>query len=183
MEITKLSEKIRKQELEKFNKKTKISALKQKEKNEKENTWKTIKFTLLIDFKAQPRARFRRFSKFVSAYDPLKNWKILLGKRIKKILNKKSNDFPVLGAVIIECNFYRSIPVNYSLKKKYLCELGVIKPEKIPDGDNYIKALKDALKGIAWKDDGQVTFGSYEKFYSNTPRIDVKITYKLLKED
>lgn len=34
-----------------------------------------------------------------------------------------------------------------------------------PDGDNLIKAVKDALTGVVWEDDAQVFSGAYVKLY------------------
>lgn len=44
-----------------------------------------------------------------------------------------------------------------------------------PDADNYLKGVKDALKGIIWKDDSQVVDAFVRKRYSARPRIEVKI--------
>lgn len=42
---------------------------------------------------------------------------------------------------------------------------GVLNSTK-PDADNYLKAVKDALKGLAWADDGQVTDARVLKVYA-----------------
>jgi Holliday junction resolvase RusA-like endonuclease len=39
--------------------------------------------------------------------------------------------------------------------------------EKKPDLDNLLKALKDALTGLAWRDDSQVCQCYCEKRYAN----------------
>jgi Holliday junction resolvase RusA-like endonuclease len=41
--------------------------------------------------------------------------------------------------------------------------------------DNYLKGVKDALKGVIWKDDSQVVEVFARKRYSARPRIEVKI--------
>ncbi|OMD02745.1 RusA family crossover junction endodeoxyribonuclease, partial [Paenibacillus odorifer] len=52
---------------------------------------------------------------------------------------------------------------------------GDILPVTKPDADNYLKGVKDALKGIIWKDDSQVVDAFVRKRYSAQPRIEVKI--------
>jgi Holliday junction resolvase RusA-like endonuclease len=70
---------------------------------------------------------------------------------------------------------YRSIPKSFSKKKAALAEVGEIRPVSKPDVDNYLKGVKDALKGIVWKDDSQVVEVFAQKRYSSRPRIEVKI--------
>ena len=52
---------------------------------------------------------------------------------------------------------------------------GKIRPTKKPDFDNIAKIVCDSLNTIAYKDDSQVIDGQVRKFYSEKPRIVVKI--------
>lgn len=70
---------------------------------------------------------------------------------------------------------YRSTPKSFSKRKASLAEAGEIKPTTKPDVDNYLKGVKDALKGIIWRDDSQVVDVYARKRYSARPRIEVKI--------
>lgn len=50
------------------------------------------------------------------------------------------------------------------------------KPAKKPDADNILKAVCDALNGVAWKDDAQVVDAQILKSWARErPRIEVKI--------
>lgn len=50
------------------------------------------------------------------------------------------------------------------------------KPAKKPDADNILKAVCDALNGVAWKDDAQVVDAQILKSWAaEQPRIEVKI--------
>lgn len=70
---------------------------------------------------------------------------------------------------------YRSTPKSFSKKKTAAAERGDILPVTKPDADNYLKGVKDALKGVIWKDDSQVVDAFVRKRYSSRPRIEVKI--------
>ena len=69
---------------------------------------------------------------------------------------------------------YFSIPKSLSKKKHKMAEDQLIRPTKKPDTDNIAK-VKDALNGIAWKDDSQVVTEHIYKFYSDRPRLEIEI--------
>jgi len=46
-----------------------------------------------------------------------------------------------------------------------------------PDGDNILKAVCDALNGLAWDDDSQVYFANVAKYHSEREYLLVKIAY------
>ena len=69
---------------------------------------------------------------------------------------------------------YFSIPKSFSKKRHKLAEDQLIRPTKKPDSDN-ISKLKDALNGIAWKDDSQVVTEHVYKFYSDRPRLVIEV--------
>lgn len=66
---------------------------------------------------------------------------------------------PLEGAVSCWIDLYFDIPKSYTKGKKLAARNNVIKPvgKNIGDADNYAKAILDALKGICWADDSQVT--------------------------
>jgi Holliday junction resolvase RusA-like endonuclease len=53
---------------------------------------------------------------------------------------------------------------------------GKIRPAKRPDIDNILKIVGDALKGLVYGDDGQIVKVNAEKFYSETPRLQIQIS-------
>jgi Holliday junction resolvase RusA-like endonuclease len=79
------------------------------------------------------------------------------------------------GPLQLVVNVYRSIPKSFSKKKTAQAEAGVIRPTSKPDVDNYVKAIKDALNKVIWKDDSQIVSVTVDKFYSQRPRIEVKV--------
>jgi Holliday junction resolvase RusA-like endonuclease len=68
------------------------------------------------------------------------------------------------------------VPASYSKKRIQACLSGAEMPAKKPDLDNMIKAVKDGLNGVAWKDDAQVVKVLALKYYGESPRADIRIT-------
>ena len=77
------------------------------------------------------------------------------------------------GAIEMNLKIYMKIPKSYSKKKKK--EALTLPHLKKPDADNIIKSIADSLNGVAYKDDNQVFKGSWEKWYSEKPRVEVII--------
>lgn len=80
------------------------------------------------------------------------------------------------GPVMLEVTMYCPIRPSWSKKKQAQGLAGDIYPTSKPDADNCMKAVCDALNGVAWKDDTQVTDAHIRKRFSETPRVDVIIT-------
>ena len=53
---------------------------------------------------------------------------------------------------------------------------GLIRPTKVPDTDNIAKIVADSLNGMAYTDDSQIVSMAIEKYYAETPRVEVEIT-------
>lgn len=58
------------------------------------------------------------------------------------------------------------IPKSYSKKRRQECEIGNEMPTKKPDIDNIAKVVLDALNGVAYHDDSQVTNLKVRKRYT-----------------
>jgi Holliday junction resolvase RusA-like endonuclease len=103
---------------------------------------------------AQGRPRFFRRGNFVGVYDPekSKSWKETVKWQAIQQNKKYFNE-----ALTMHLEFY--LPRPMSLPKK------VIYPIKRPDIDNLIKGVKDALKGICYRDDSQIISLSANKNY------------------
>lgn len=67
---------------------------------------------------------------------------------------------PLDGPIKLTIEFY--LPRPKALKKPE----GRIRHTKRPDLDNLIKAIKDALNGLAWHDDSQVCETISKKYYA-----------------
>lgn len=62
-----------------------------------------------------------------------------------------------------------------SLSKKKQQDLLYRECTKRPDCDNIAKAILDALNGLAYKDDKQITYLSIEKLYGEENKIEVDL--------
>lgn len=70
---------------------------------------------------------------------------------------------------------YFPIPKSASKIKRRQMILGQILPTKKPDFDNITKVCGDSLNGLAYNDDCQIISCYFEKFYGETPRVEVEI--------
>jgi Holliday junction resolvase RusA-like endonuclease len=68
------------------------------------------------------------------------------------------------------------MPVAESKPKKWKAAAlaGDIRPTKKPDWDNFGKIL-DALNLVVWVDDSQIVEGRVQKFYSDQPRMEIRV--------
>lgn len=67
------------------------------------------------------------------------------------------------------------IPKSYTNKKKRMCLNGEFLHTKKPDNDNCVKAVCDALNGVAFEDDSQITYIVSEKIWAEEPFVFIKI--------
>lgn len=67
------------------------------------------------------------------------------------------------------------IPKSTSKKTRLLMLEGKIRPTTRPDRTNLCKLMEDVFNGIVYLDDSQIVGGAVEKWYSDNPRVVVKI--------
>jgi Holliday junction resolvase RusA-like endonuclease len=122
----------------------------------------------------QGRPRFARVGKFVRTYDPKESvaWKDSVKLQAISILRDNYPEWQLIkGAISLNCQFALMRPPSVSVKKRPL-------PTVKPDLDNLLKAVKDALKGIVWVDDSQVTTVTANKIYSEQPGVVIRVEYQ-----
>ena len=81
---------------------------------------------------------------------------------------------PLTGPVLLEIRAYMPVPESWTNGKKAKALGGLIQPTTKPDADNIGKAIADALNGVAWEDDKQITYLRVTKTYG-LPRVEVEI--------
>ena len=106
----------------------------------------------------------------------------MVGGRARAYTPKKSADYELhiaLGwaherqsdAVRLDIVFGMPIPQSWSKKQQDAAASGLLLPSKKPDIDNLIKAVMDALNGVAYDDDNQVIELSAKKVYAPEPYV------------
>lgn len=82
---------------------------------------------------------------------------------------------PVRGIVNVTIEARYKIPNSWPKWKKNEAALGRILPTVKPDVDNIAKIILDALNGVAYEDDKNVTSLRIDKRYSNASGVTVTI--------
>lgn len=77
---------------------------------------------------------------------------------------------PLDGALVCRVELYFDIPTSYTHGRRMAAKYNIQKPigKNTGDTDNHAKAVLDALKGICWNDDSQVTKLIVTKRYTDT---------------
>ena len=134
-----------------------------------------IKIIIPLEPVAQSRPRFSNRGKFVKAYDPPKSK--AYKKQVRMIAQQQYHDEPIAkgNPLILEVTFYRSIQKSLSKAEHERRLKGDILPFVKPDIDNYFKAVTDALTGVIWADDNQITDVKMSKRYSDNPRTEILV--------
>ena len=79
------------------------------------------------------------------------------------------------GMLQAEIRCYFKIPKSATKGKLLAMQHNIVRPVKRPDTDNLAKICLDALNGLAYKDDSQIVELFVGKYYSNDPRVEIKI--------
>ena len=134
---------------------------------------KEIEFVIPGDPVPQGRPRASSRGGFTRMYDPPASREY---KKLVKVYASKNRPNKLIeGYVEVEMHIYKRTLKSFSKKKKIDAENKKIRPKTKPDADNYAKGILDAMKGIIWQDDGQVTDLIARKYYSERPRVEVLI--------
>jgi Holliday junction resolvase RusA-like endonuclease len=122
----------------------------------------------------QGRPKFNSFTK--SARDPKKS------KAAKDQLAQDASIYmaafsaqPIDGPVFVEITLYKRRGMPDTEEVHLLAESDMVAPLTKPDVDNYAKLVLDALNGVTWRDDSQITDLLVRKRYSARPRTIVVI--------
>ena len=90
-------------------------------------------------------------------------------------LEKYAGEKPFEGPVSMVILAFYQIPKSASKRRREAMARHLIPPTTRPDLDNIAKIIMDALAGIAYEDDKQITSCSINKLYSDEPKVIVNI--------
>jgi len=133
-----------------------------------------IEFTVYGEPIAQARPKATTINGHVRMYDPKKSRDFK--DYVKLVASENAPRSLLEGPLSMRVQIFRPTPKSFSKRKTAQAEAGEIRPITKPDVDNYIKAIKDALKNVIWKDDSQVVQLIASKWYSERPRVEVLIS-------
>ncbi|MBU9711088.1 RusA family crossover junction endodeoxyribonuclease [Evansella tamaricis] len=133
-----------------------------------------ITFTIYGEPVAQGRPRTgKSFTGKTVVYDPKKSRNYKQYVRLVALEHRPKNLLESELELVIDV--FRKIPKSMPKYKQELAIEGKLRPTTKPDVDNYAKGIKDGLSGIIWNDDKQVVSLLVRKWYSSTPRVEVKV--------
>lgn len=129
---------------------------------------------MMIPFAPVPKGR-PKFTRTGHAYTPKKTAEY--EKKVSEYYKYKCNWEPEMfeGPIKVIMSFQMPIPESFTKKRKQAIMDGDNRHTSIPDLDNLAKAVLDALNGIAFKDDSQISSMRLAKYYSSYPGVRLKI--------
>ena len=133
---------------------------------------KTIRVTVLGEPVAKGRPRYSRSSG--RAYTPERTvrYESLVRTEYEVQSGFRFDKGSMLQMSVVA---YFGIPRSCSKKRQGMMASGLIRPTKRPDSSNILKAIEDALNGVAYYDDCQIVDSMVKRFYSDTPRVEITI--------
>lgn len=133
-----------------------------------------IEFTVWGNPQGKKRPRFARQGNYVRTYTDKET---INYENLVKLSYLEQSKVKYMGneALGVSIKIFQSIPKSTSKKKANEMLMGEIRPNKKPDPDNCIKSILDGLNGVSFRDDSQIVHLDCDKYYSNEPRVEVKI--------
>ena len=133
-----------------------------------------LKFEVPGSSIGQGRPKFSTINGHAKAYDPEKSRNYKAYVKLLATQAMKEQGFTMIdGPCCLDIMAFFEVPKSKSKKFKERALLGLERPTKKPDIDNIVKALQDALNGLAYKDDSSIVYLSVAKCYSEIPRVEV----------
>jgi Holliday junction resolvase RusA-like endonuclease len=133
-----------------------------------------VKFTILGEPMGKERPRFRRVGNYVQTYTPAKT-KNYETKVRDSYYSSNMETHHLTGAIEAEIYGVFPIPVSVSKKLRAKMESGEEPYTKKVDADNLAKIVLDALNGVAYEDDKQISKLTVTKVYGKDPRVEVTL--------
>lgn len=131
---------------------------------------------MTITIYESPRPKGRpRFTRQGHAYTPqdTRAYEMLIRRYVRESVKS-----PLRGEISVAIIFYMPIPKSWSKAKKQAAELLQIRPTTKPDIDNLVKAVLDAINGIAYEDDRQIVELVCAEYYGTVPRTEIVLKEK-----
>lgn len=133
-----------------------------------------IAFSLTGEVRGKGRPRTRVRGNWVQVYtDPETR---AYEKSIRDVAERMMCGKPPLeGALSVSLRFRLSVPVSYSKRLRTAMLAGEEAYFGRIDCDNACKAVLDALNGVVWRDDVQITRQFVTKIAAEEPGVDIRV--------
>lgn len=132
-----------------------------------------IRFVVYGEPVAQGRPRLSTMHGHARMHDPEKS--VTYKQKVYAAVVPIKPETPLDGELIATIKAYFDIPKSKSGKWKRQALSGEIRPVKKPDTDNIAKIILDSCNGILFRDDSQIVRLVIDKFYSDSPRVEVEL--------
>lgn len=139
-----------------------------------------VVFTVLGEPSGKGRPRFSGYTgangkTYARAYTPKKT--VMYENLVKLEYEKQCGEFRFPDGAMLDMRImaYYGIANSKSKKMKEKMRAGIVRPTKKPDMDNCLKVIADSLNNIAYRDDTQIVDCQVRKFFSDEPRVVIKI--------
>lgn len=129
-----------------------------------------LKFTIPGEPKAKARPRMTKQGRTYTPQNTVnyENW-------VKQCFILEHRQKFLEGEIRATIHAYFTIPKSATKGKKLAMQHNITRPTKRPDTDNIAKIVLDSLNGLAYKDDSAVVDLVVQKFWSEEPRVEVRI--------
>lgn len=122
---------------------------------------------------AKQRPRATKKGRFITVYTPRETK--LYEEKVRKAFNRIWKDKQLDGDLSVNVEGIFSVPKSVSSKQKQLMLSGDIPHNKKPDCDNMAKVCLDALNGVAYPDDAQISKLFVSKCFGDTAKVRITI--------
>lgn len=139
----------------------------------------TVSFTVPGKPSGKERPRFSSKTRQTFTPQKTKNYEEL----VRWCYRAKCRGIKLEGEIAASITAYYPVAKSTSKVNKEAMIKGKIRPIIKPDADNIIKAVLDALNGLAYKDDSAIVSVSAEKYYSTNPRVEVTLNGRMEASD
>lgn len=130
-------------------------------------------FTVYMEPKGKARPRFNHWNKRVFTPQSTVDAEKQIADAFKASGGREMSEYIKLDVIA-----YCKIPERTSKFQRQDMLSGAIRPAKVPDADNILKLVLDALQGpeLLCINDRQITSVSCVKFYGEIPKIVIRIS-------
>ena len=147
----------------------------------KEKLWEKIEFQILLEPKAQERARdhlIKTKDGRVWNHKYKSKAQSLYEMQLGAFICQHRPDGPLKGPILLEIQAFFEVPVSRPKKFHAAADRGEVWPEGKPDLDNVLKQFCDVATKVLFVDDAQIVDVRISKHYGSPARWQITLWYR-----